>query len=403
MNVGYHKGMIHFKDPVISFLNVFHEHNHEAFVVGGCVRDALIGKESIDIDVTTSASIDDIQYLFEANIISKDGIEYQSLTIEYHNQLFQVTSYRHDSEYEHHRFPKTRRVISFQDDVWRRDFTMNGLYWNEQKGLVDLVGGIEDIHHKLIRTIQDPSLRFQEDALRLLRAFRFSAQLGFDIERNTYNACLQHKELILSLSKERVTQEVMKALNGDYIQEKYTELRSYLLDVFKLEGYYAQFDLSLVTHPLVRWLLMFKPKKHSLFDAMNHFSFTNKQKELLIMMDEHAYLTLQDDKIMIKTLLKRISMDTFGALCQLHYALGNLNQERFNAIINTVQDIHLNEEAYTLAHLKIKGDVCVKKKMSYTQIASFLQSCLDLVIAHPELNTPDYLSMKCDEWIIEHQ
>jgi len=395
--------MIHFKDPILSFFSVFHEHDHEAFVVGGCVRDALIGKESIDIDVTTSASIEDIQYLFDSNIISKDGIEYQSLTIEYHSQLFQVTSYRQDSEYEHHRFPKTSRVISYQDDVWRRDFTMNGLYWNEQKGLVDLVGGLEDIHHKQIRTIQDPSLRFQEDALRLLRAFRFSAQLGFDIEENTYLASLQHKHLILSLSKERVTQEVMKALNGDFIQEKHGQLRSVLLDVFKLEGYYAQFDLTLVTHPLVRWLLMFKPKHHSLFDVMNHFSFTKKQKELLIMMDEHAYLTLLDDKIMIKTLLKRISMDAFGALSQLHYALGNLNQESFEAIINTVQAIHLNEEAYTLAQLKIKGDVCVKKKMPYTQIASFLQSCLDLVIAHPELNTPDFLSMKCDEWIIEHQ
>ena len=395
--------MIHFKDPILSFLNVFHEHNHEAFVVGGCVRDSLIGKESIDIDVTTSASIEDIQHLFDSNIISKDGIEYQSLTIEYQNQLFQVTSYRHDSEYEHHRFPKTSRVISYQDDVWRRDFTMNGLYWNEHKGLIDLVGGVEDIHLKQIRTIHEPSHRFQEDALRLLRAFRFSAQLGFEIEENTYLACLQYKDLILSLSKERITQEVMKALNGDYIQEKHDKLRAILLDVFKLEGYYGQFDLSLVTHPLVRWLLMFKPKCHSLSDVMNHFSFTKKQKELLIMMDEHAYLTPLNDKVMIKTLLKRISMDAFGALCQLHYALGNLNERDFKAIISTVQAIHLNEEAYTLAQLKIKGDVCVKKKMSYTQIASFLQSCLDLVIAHPELNTLEFLSMKCDEWINEHQ
>lgn len=391
--------MITFNQTILDFLEHFQTHHHEAFVVGGSVRDALIGRVTQDVDITTSASIDEIKAMFKGRVVSLEGIEYQSLAVLFQDQLFQVTSYRHDSEYEHHRFPKTHQVISYRDDVWRRDFTMNGLYWNPQKGLIDLVGGLIDIQNKQIKTIGDPLERFEEDALRILRAIRFASECDFEIEDNTFNAIKDKVQLIKSLSGERITQEVIKTLNGVGVERMHTTLKQLFHDAFSFDYYYHDYSFSIDLHPLVKWLLVFKPKQQSLFDVMNVFSFTRKQKDLLIMLDEHAFVVPRADKIHIKGLLKRISMDAFGSLCQLHRALYQLDEATFNEIMELVSEIHLNEEAYTLSQLKIKGDECVRRKMAYVEISQFLNACLEDVIQHPEHNNLEYLSSLCDTWI----
>jgi tRNA nucleotidyltransferase (CCA-adding enzyme) len=391
--------MITFNKTILDFLEHFQSHDHEAFVVGGSVRDALIGRLTHDIDITTSASIDEIKAIFKDNVTSQEGIEYQSCSVSFENQVFQVTSYRHDSEYEHHRFPKTHQVISYRDDVWRRDFTVNALYWNPQKGLVDLVDGLNDVNKRVIKTIGDPCQRFEEDALRILRAIRFASECDFEIEVNTLVAIQDKAHLIQSLSRERITQEVSKTLNGDAIEKVCPLLKQLFHDIYTFDYYYDNYSFSYVVHPLVKWLLVFKPKTQSLFDVMNVFSFTRKQKELLIMLDEHAFVIPQADKVHIKSLLKRLSMDAFGALCQLHRALNQLDEATFNDIMDLVSEIHLNEEAYTIAQLKIKGDECVRKKMPYVEISQFLNSCLEIVINNPQHNNKEYLISLCDEWI----
>ncbi len=391
--------MITFNQTILDFLSQFQAHNHEAFVVGGSVRDALIGRSTHDVDITTSASIDEIKAMFKDNIVSLEGVEYQSLAISFQDTVFQVTSYRHDSEYEFHRFPKTRQVISYQDDVWRRDFTVNGLYWNPQKGLIDLVNGLSDISNRRIKTIGDPHLRFEEDALRILRALRFASECDFMIEENTLEAIIHHAPLIQSLSRERITQEVIKTLNGSGFKNIQVHLKQLFKEAYSLEYFYHNYSFEEVFHPLVKWLLVFKPKYQSLSEVMNIFAFTRKEKDLLIMLDEHAFVIPQADKVHIKGLLRRISMDAFGALCQLHRALNQLDASTFEEIMKLVSDIHLNQEAYTLAQLKIKGDECVRKKMPYVEISQFLNACLEEVIEHPEHNNFEYLTSLCDEWI----
>jgi tRNA nucleotidyltransferase (CCA-adding enzyme) len=391
--------MITFNQSILDFLALLQSFDHEAFVVGGSVRDALIGRLTQDVDITTSASIDELKAIFKDNVISLEGVDYQSLSVLFHNQIFQVTSYRHDSEYEYHRFPKTHRVISYRDDVWRRDFTMNGLYWNPQKGLIDLVDGVSDIRKKEIRTIGDPTQRFIEDALRILRAIRFASECDFSIEATTYEALNNQAHLIKSLSRERITQEVIKTLNGNGVERTHTILKQLFKQVFSFEYYYHDYSFTQVVHPLVKWLLVFKPKHQSLFDVMNEFAFTRKQKDLLIMMDEHAFVVPQADKVHIKELLKRITMDAFGALCQLHCALYQLDESTFEEIMRLVSEIHLNEEPYTLAQLKIKGDECVRRKMPYLKISQFLNACLEDVIQNPDHNNLEYLTSCCDEWV----
>jgi tRNA nucleotidyltransferase (CCA-adding enzyme) len=391
--------MLRFHKAIEELLNTFHDHGHEAFVVGGCVRDTLLSRSTQDIDISTSASMDEVKEIFKDRVISDSGIEYQSLSLNFKDQVFQVTSYRQDVEYTYHRFPKTKKVISYQEDVWRRDFTMNGLFWNPQKGLVDLVNGLDAIDKRQIKTIDNPLVRFEEDALRILRAVRFACELDFDIEEHTYHAMFEKSKLIKSLSRERITQEMMRAFQGIAFKKHLKTIRLLFNTVFEFDYYYDDFDLLPTTHPLISFLLTFKSKTIPFSDTLSYFSFTKKEKELLLLMNENSFHCPTTDKVHIKRMLQRCSLDAFGGICQLHQSIGNINESTFQDIMHQVQSIHLNEEPYTLAHLKIKGDECVKRKMELTQISSFLKSCLEDVIESPELNTYEYLSDKLDEWI----
>jgi len=395
--------MLRFNATIIDILNVFHENGHEAFVVGGCVRDTLLSRSTLDIDLSTSATIEQVKTLFKNQIMSETGVDYQSLAINFKDQIFQVTSYRQDSEYEFHRFPKTKKVVSYQEDVWRRDFTMNGLFWNPNKGLVDLVDGLSDIKKRQIKTIDDPMIRFEEDALRILRAVRFACELDFEIESKTYEAMMAKAYLLKSLSRERITQELLRSFQGVAINNHIETIRLLFATAFNFDYYYDKFSLTTQMHPLVSFLLIFKSKTQQTIDIMSYFAFNKKEKELILMIDENSYHSPSLDKIQIKTLLRRISMDAFGAICQLHRALNTIDEETYIEILCVIQDIHLNEEPYLLAHLKIKGDECVKRKMPFTQIASFLNACLEDVIVNPENNTFEYLSHKLDEWNFEQK
>lgn len=391
--------MLRFHKAIVELLNTFHVHGHEAFVVGGCVRDTLLLRTTQDIDISTSASMNDVKEIFKNQIISDSGIEYQSLTLNFHDQVFQVTTYRQDVEYSYHRFPKTKQVISYQEDVWRRDFTMNGLFWNPQKGLVDLVNGLDAINKRQIKTIDDPLVRFEEDALRILRAIRFACELDFDIEENTYNAIFEKSMLVKSLSRERITQEMMRSFKGVAFKKHLGTIRQLFKEVYQFDYYYDEFTLHSTTNPLISFLLTFKSKKSSFSDTLSYFSFNKKEKELLLLMDENAFHCPTEDKVHIKRMLQRCGLDAFNGICQLHQAIGNIDDITFHKIMNQLQFIHLNEEPYTLAHLKIKGDECVKRKMELTHISSFLKSCLEEVIEHPEFNTFEHLSEKLEMWL----
>lgn len=391
--------MIKFHQTIIDVLNIFQDNGYEAFVVGGCVRDALLLRETFDVDISTSASINEVKEIFKNQIISDSGLEYLSLTINYHDHVFQITTFRQDADYEFHRFPKTTKVESYQEDVWRRDFTMNGLFWNVQKGLVDLVNGCEDINLKQIKTINDPLVSFNEDALRILRAVRFACELDFEIEAKTFNAMLENAHLIKSLSRERITTEIKRAFKGIAFKKHLKTMRLLFEKIYQFDYYYEEFTLSSITHPLVSFILTFKSKTIPFSDTISYFSFSKKEKELLLLMSENSFNCPTKDKVHIKRLLQRCSFDAFGGICQMHQSIGNLSEQDFDGIMAQVQAIHLNEEPYLLAHLKIKGDECVKRKMALPQISSFLKTCIDEVIEQPELNTFEQLCVKLDQWM----
>lgn len=184
-------------------------HGYEAFVVGGCVRDACLGRIPADWDITTSATPDQVKQVFKKTIDT--GIEHGTVTVMMHGTGYEVTTYRLDGEYEDNRHPKEVAFTSnLSEDLKRRDFTINAMAYNSRVGLVDQFDGIGDLKRGLIRCVGDAEERFDEDALRVMRAVRFSAQLGFDIEESTYQAIKNHKAFLKNISEERIRVELTK-------------------------------------------------------------------------------------------------------------------------------------------------------------------------------------------------
>jgi tRNA nucleotidyltransferase (CCA-adding enzyme) len=183
----------------------------EAYVVGGCVRDSILGRCPEDWDITTSARPEQVKALFRRTIDT--GIQHGTVTVMLDKEGFEVTTYRVDGKYEDSRHPKEVTFTpNLEEDLKRRDFTINAMAYNETEGLIDIFGGLQDIEAKLIRCVGNPEERFGEDALRIMRAIRFSAQLGYEIHEDTEAAIRKLAPTLQKISAERVQVELTKLL-----------------------------------------------------------------------------------------------------------------------------------------------------------------------------------------------
>lgn len=202
---------IYIPQEVKFVINTLINNGYEAYVVGGCVRDSILKKKPKDWDITTKAKPDEVIKSFDKVILT--GLKHGTVTVIINKEGYEVTTYRTDGEYEDNRHPKeVQFVSSLKEDLARRDFTINAMAYNEKDGLVDYFGGIEDLNNKIIKTVGEPKKRFNEDALRILRAIRFSAQLNFKIDKDTLYTIKDLKDNIKNISKERIREEFNKIL-----------------------------------------------------------------------------------------------------------------------------------------------------------------------------------------------
>ena len=198
-----------------TILHILEKAGYEAYVVGGCVRDSILGRSPDDWDITTSAKPEQVKALFHRTVDT--GLQHGTVTVLMEKEGYEVTTYRVDGEYEDGRHPKeVTFTASLKEDLKRRDFTINAMAYNPSSGLVDLFGGLEDIERKIIRCVGDPLERFTEDALRIMRAVRFSAQLGFTIEEETRKALKVLAPNLKHVSAERIQAELVKLLVSDH-------------------------------------------------------------------------------------------------------------------------------------------------------------------------------------------
>lgn len=214
---------------------------HEAYIVGGCVRDSILEKDPADWDITTSASPVEIKELFPYTIDT--GIEHGTVTVMIDHQPFEVTTYRVDGKYQDHRRPtQVHFTKSLKEDLLRRDFTINAMAYNDDDGLIDLYGGLADLKNGMIRCVGEAAQRFDEDALRILRALRFQAQLGFQVEEETKAAIRRQARFLKDISAERIQVELDKLLVSDHPEV--------LIDAYKLgvtEIVLPEFDIMMET------------------------------------------------------------------------------------------------------------------------------------------------------------
>lgn len=202
-------------EKVNNIINLLKADRYEAYAVGGCVRDMVMGIEPHDFDITTSALPEETKKVFANFRLVETGIKHGTVTVISEHEPFEITTYRIDGDYLDNRHPES---VSFsrnlKDDLSRRDFTVNTLCFNEMDGIVDLFGGTEDIKKGIIRCVGEPEKRFSEDALRIMRALRFSATLGFSIEKETAGCIHSQKALLKNIAAERIRDEFTKLITG---------------------------------------------------------------------------------------------------------------------------------------------------------------------------------------------
>ncbi len=217
--------MIEMPQDVRFIIGELNKGGFEAYAVGGCVRDSILGRTPNDWDITTSATPFEVKNIFRRTVDT--GLQHGTVTVLLKDQGYEVTTYRIDGEYTDHRRPdEVTFTGELSEDLLRRDFTINAMAYNDENGIVDLYGGIEDLENGVIRCVGNPDDRFDEDALRIMRAVRFAAQLGFNVDPATREAAAKHAPELTQVSAERIETELTKLLISDHPEK--------VLDMYEL-------------------------------------------------------------------------------------------------------------------------------------------------------------------------
>lgn len=213
-------------------INLLQSAGFEAYAVGGCVRDSLLGKTPNDWDITTSAKPEDMKSVFADFHCIDTGIKHGTVTVVIDGEPLEITTFRLDGEYEDNRHPKSVTFTSnLGADLGRRDFTVNAMAYSKMTGIVDLFGGQNDLKNKIIRCVGDPDRRFNEDALRILRALRFASALDFEIEEKTAQSLLKNRALLGNISEERIAKELLKLVCGKGAKRILTDFAPVLFEI----------------------------------------------------------------------------------------------------------------------------------------------------------------------------
>ncbi len=379
---------------IIYILDTINKNGFEGFVVGGCVRDYLMGTEPKDYDITTSAKPEEIKLLFNKTIDT--GIDHGTVTVVINKENYEVTTYRIDGDYEDNRKPKevffTEDIIK---DLERRDFTMNAIAYNRDESFIDPFFGQRDIENKLIRGVGIAEIRFQEDALRMFRALRFSVQLGFDIEDKTYKAILKENKLVKSLSVERVREEFTKLLIG-----KYLENFKYIIDT-KLFYYYKEdfhsylkdnleyiYPLLLVTKNdyIIRYSILLSRMGHEKAkELLKFFKFDNntikETYEVIRCLNE-----IENNYNDIYT-RKLLNIYGFKILDYVIYIKEVCFNENYEDMKNHIIEVKEKKYPLLIKDLKINGnDLKSMGIVKGVEIGKTLNKLLQAVLEKPELN-----------------
>lgn len=404
-------------------IDALYDKGFEAYIVGGCVRDSLMGKMPKDWDIATNALPNEVQSIFDKAIPT--GIKHGTVTVVHDNMNYEVTTYRVDGEYLDMRRPKD---VSFSkniiEDLSRRDFTINAMAYNDRAGLVDEFDGIKDISNKTIKCVGDPNKRFNEDALRIIRAVRFSSKLGFDIDEETLSSMKNNSNNIEQISFERINYEIEEIIHSDasFLNIFYVlGITDYIFGSNKMVFENYNFDKSVIGDnfyepeyemALKRAMLYEGVKENQVLSSMKRLKYSNK--EILSTMGIHKVLSgkydviddlsnsvsndeknlLKDEKNLLKIEIKNILRNVSDIKLAKFAIYSKFMKKKSNPCVcfSVFDDIIEKGECFSISQLDINGRILIENgfKNGIT-IGIILNRLLDYVIENPEFNSRDKL------------
>ncbi len=363
------------------------ENGYEAYLVGGCVRDYLMGKTPHDYDITSSATPKEVENLFEKTVPT--GITHGTVTVVIDGEPIEVTTFRTEGEYKDFRHPENVNFVkSIEEDLSRRDFTVNAIAYNEALGFADPFDGIKDIKSKTLKTVGDPIKRFNEDALRILRLFRFAATLEFNIEEKTLSAAISTAKALKNISTERVTNELLKTLMGARAEEISPLIKSGGLKAFGLYKTENAEKISLLKKSLPLRLFAFYNNCGIGLEGLKNLRLSNEIKfntEKLFKLKESG---LPKSKPEIKRLLRDFGNETLTDFLNYKNVFCGCD---ITASTDLLAEISERKEPYKISDLKVNGNDLLSLNIKGLQVGEALNRLLEKVIDDPALNTKQNL------------
>ena len=352
----------------------------EAFAVGGCVRDKLLGRNVDDYDITTSALPSETKSVFSSYNVVETGITHGTVAVILDGKPYEITTYRVESGYTDSRHPDSVSFVrDLTSDLARRDFTMNSIAFSPKKGIVDPFGGVSDLNNKVIRAVGNPLVRFSEDSLRILRALRFSATLGFEIEPETASAIKKLAPTVKNISPERIYVELKKLICGEYAESVMKKFKSELECIIPLETDVSRLS-KLPPSVAMRFAYLCGNQWESCLTLLRA---DNATKNICRLLSDSK--PIPKDEIELKKYVSSLGIDKVRLVGEYRKSIYNEDPE------NRIQHIIENCNCLLQKDLKVKGSDLAEIGFRGEKIGKILRELLNLVLEERCPNTKEQL------------
>lgn len=384
--------LINFPEYAYKCLNTIIENGFDAYFVGGCVRDSLLGRCCNDIDIATSAMPENIISMFEHTIPT--GIKHGTVTVIIDGNNIEITTFRQEDGYKDSRHPDNVIFVpNLEDDLSRRDFTINALASSKNGEIIDLFGGLEDLNSGIIKAVGNPEKRFDEDALRIVRAFRFASVLGFKIESKTNTAAAHYSNKISNISGERIYSELLKLASGIRPSELCELVNLGALNDFGI--YRQKYDTNIIDRlsktdvtPNSKLAILLMFFEHDTDLIKNKLKTDNILISKIKSLDLLNKSEIPKNKQEIKLLLSGHEIETIRLY---FYFLNIIYNHTDNSLFEMLNEIKQNKEAYCISHLKVDGNDLITLGYRGPEIKTALNKALISVINNDIENTKESL------------
>lgn len=363
-------------------LKKLNENGFDAYAVGGCVRDLVLGNTPFDYDITTSATPKDIKKIFDKTIDT--GIQHGTVTVIEDNTAFEITTFRTESDYSDMRRPDEVQFVSdITLDLSRRDFTVNAACYNPKTGIIDCFGSVQDIEEKILKAVGNAEQRFNEDALRILRLFRFSSTLDFSIEPQTFKAAIKFSPLLQNISVERIMAEFKKALLG-----KKTEYLNPLLECGALRFCGIDTGNLAVLNRLeqrfeVRFYTFLKLTAKDIAYSLDQLKCSNQIKKYC---NDMEYIGTHLKEISAETIKEILNYTDSSTLRDFALYKNAVFGADASEILDLLESIICKKEPYKISHLAITGEDLMQFGISGKELGETLEFLRREVVKNKSLN-----------------